>query len=68
MRSIGMPELLVIVGLSVMLLPGAAIVAVVWLVYRGRLQYGVASRTCGSCGQRIPDIGSFCPICEQKIA
>jgi uncharacterized membrane protein YvlD (DUF360 family) len=66
MRSIGMPELLVILGLFVILLPGVAIVAVAWFVNRGRQQHGVASRTCGSCGQRVPDIGSYCSFCGQK--
>jgi hypothetical protein len=69
MRSIGMPELLVLLGVYVLvlLLPVVAIVAAAWFfVKRGRQQPAIASRSCGSCGQRVPDLGSFCPICGQK--
>ena len=68
MRGIGLTELLVLLGVFVVLLPAAAIGAVLWFfVKRGRQQPVIPSRSCGSCGQRIPDIGSFCPIFGQKI-
>lgn len=69
MRAIGMPELLVLFGVFVLLLPIVVISAAVWFfVKRGRQQPGVASRTCASCGQRVPDIGNYCAFCGQKIA
>ena len=71
MRSIGVPELVVIFGMFVVviLLPTAAMVVGVWfLIKRGRQQPGAGSRTCLSCGQRVPDIGSYCLFCGQKIA
>jgi len=71
MRSIGLPELLAIFGMFVVviLLPAVAIVAGVWFfIKRGRQQPGAVSRTCPSCGQRVPDLGSYCLFCGQKIA
>jgi len=67
MRSIGIPELLVIlfVGLIVLLLPAAVVAAI--LVKR-RPSVTPGSRTCTHCGQRIPDIGSFCAFCGQKMS
>jgi hypothetical protein len=63
MRSIGFPELFVI--LVVLLVPFALIAFIVsWVVKRNRSAIG--SKSCGHCGQRIPDIGGFCPICGQK--
>jgi hypothetical protein len=69
MRSIGVPELLVLLGVFVLLLPGVAVVAIAWFfIKRGGQQAGVVSRTCGSCGQRVPDVGSYCAFCGQKMA
>jgi hypothetical protein len=71
MRSIGLPELVVLLGVFVfvILLPIVAIIAVVWFfVNRGRQRPAVASRSCGSCRQRVLDIGSYCSFCGQKIA
>jgi hypothetical protein len=71
MRSIGVSELLVLFAtfVVVILLPGAAMVAGVWFfIKRGRQQPGAVSRTCPSCGQRVPDLGSYCLFCGQKIA
>lgn len=64
MNSIGIPELVII--LLVLLVPLASIAAVVWWVAQ-RKGKGIGSKSCGHCGQRIPDIGSFCPICGQKL-
>jgi predicted amidophosphoribosyltransferase len=60
MRSIGMPELVVIGVLAL----------IVWAIRRAienrGLYQGPASKTCPHCGQRIPDLGSYCPLCGQK--
>lgn len=70
MRSVGIPELLVIwgIGIIVLLLPAVAVAAIVWFVLRRRPSVTPGSRTCAHCRQRIPDIGSFCAFCGQKIA
>jgi hypothetical protein len=59
MKSIGVPELLVILFFLCGL-----IAFIGWVVKRK--DSAVGSRACGHCGQRIPDIGVFCPICGQK--
>jgi predicted amidophosphoribosyltransferase len=63
MRSIGFPELLVLVSLGLM-----AYVAFLVVMALKRKGGAVGSKFCGHCGQRIPDIGVFCPICGQKSA
>jgi hypothetical protein len=70
MRSIGLPELLTIVTVAILrILPIAAVAAVIWfLIQRGRYQVTLGSRTCANCGQRVPDVGSFCAFCGQKLA
>jgi len=70
MRSIGIPELLVIlfVGIFVFLLPAAVAAAIVWFLVKRRPSAVSGSRTCTHCGQRIPDIGSFCAFCGQKMS
>ena len=46
----------------------AAVAAVTWFLVKRKVPGGVAgSKTCPACGQRIPDLGSFCPICGQKL-
>lgn len=62
----GLVTILVIATLRV--LPIAAVAAVIWfLIQRARQQVTMGSRTCASCGQRVPDVGSFCAFCGQKI-
>ena len=39
-----------------------------WAVARQIKLSIVASKPCGQCGQRIPDIGSFCPMCGNRLA
>jgi hypothetical protein len=60
----GLPELVVIAYLAV-------IVGVGWLILQKVIALirpsPFASRHCPHCGKRIPDVGSFCPICGQKI-
>jgi hypothetical protein len=67
MRSIGLPELLILfAGLFVLLvLLTLGALAIWWAVKRKDNAAG--SRSCGHCGQRIPDIGTFCPICGQRL-
>jgi predicted amidophosphoribosyltransferase len=65
MRSIGLPELLVI--FFVLLVPFALIAFIVWWVVN-RKRNATGSKSCVHCGQRIPDIGVFCPVCGQKSA
>ena len=59
MRSIAVPELLIILFFLLGL-----IAFIGWVVTRKR--GAVGSKSCGHCGQRIPDIGVYCPICGQK--
>jgi hypothetical protein len=63
MRSIGFPELIVILFVLLALLGLIAFIA--RLVTKPRSN-AIGSKSCGHCGQRIPDIGVFCPICGQK--
>lgn len=63
----GLLTILVIATLRV--LPIAAVAAVIWfLIQRGRQQVTMGSRTCANCGQRVPDVGTFCAFCGQKMA
>jgi len=63
-------HLFVIILIAIIrILPIAAVAAVIWfLIQRGRNQVTLESRTCPSCGQRVPDVGSFCAFCGQKMA
>jgi len=64
-----MPVLVIVMVAIVRILPIAAVAAVIWfLIQRGRNQVTLGSRTCAGCGQRVPDVGSFCAFCGQKIA
>ena len=69
MRSLGLPELLTIVAVALIL----AVVTVgggvaLWLT-AARRQRGpmLASRSCAHCKQQIPALGSFCPLCGQRL-
>ena len=66
MRTIGFPELLVILGVLTLMLVPVVIVLVILGVVK-RKPGAVGSIVCGNCGQRIPDIGTFCPFCGQKF-
>jgi len=64
-----MSVLMIVIIAIVRILPIAAVAAVIWfLIQRGRYQVTMGSRTCAGCGQRVPDVGSFCVFCGQKIA
>ena len=69
MQSLGPPEVLRTVIIAILrVLPILAVAAVIWfLIQRGRSQVTLGSRTCTHCGQRIPDVGSFCAFCGQKM-
>jgi hypothetical protein len=69
MQGIGLPHLLVIVTVAIVrILPIAAVATVIWfLIQRARYQVTLGSRTCAGCGQRVPDIGTFCAFCGQRI-
>jgi predicted amidophosphoribosyltransferase len=65
MRTIGFPELLVmLVFLMIMLAVPAVIGVVVWRAGQRKNQ-PFGAKTCGRCAQRIPDLGRYCPICGQ---
>lgn len=71
MGAIAFPEVLVIVVSAVLYLAVPVVVmalVVRWVVARQIASSMVASRPCGQCGQRIPDIGSFCPMCGNRLA
>jgi hypothetical protein len=61
MRSIGLPELIVIFGVVILSIG----LGVRYLI--SRQAKSVASKSCSHCGQRIPDIGTFCPLCGQRM-
>lgn len=65
-----MPGLVTILVIAVLrILPIAAVAAVIWfLIQRGRQQVTMGSRTCANCGQRVPDVGTFCAFCGHKTA
>jgi len=45
------------------------LVAVVFLLLRLAKGSGsIGSRRCPHCGQQIPAIGVYCPICGQRVA
>jgi hypothetical protein len=69
MQSLGAPGVLTVVIIAILrVLPILAVAAVIWfLIQRGRYQVTLGSRTCANCGQRIPDVGTFCAFCGQKM-
>jgi len=69
MQSFNAQGVLGVVFIAILrVLPILAVAAVIWfLIQRGRSQVTLGSRTCTHCGQRIPDIGSFCAFCGQKL-
>jgi hypothetical protein len=69
MQGLGAPGVLTIVIVAILrVLPILAVAAVIWfLIQRGRSQVTLNSRTCAHCGQRIPDVGTFCAFCGQKM-
>ena len=70
MGGLGIPELLVILGALVfMVVPVLAIIiAVRWIVARQIQRSTISSKPCKNCGQQIPDLGTFCPLCGQRLA
>ena len=69
MGGLGLPELAVIVTVFIVVvaIPGIAALLLFRRFARGRQESPlVASKTCGGCRQRIPDIGTFCSFCGQR--
>jgi hypothetical protein len=69
MRSIGFPEMLTIVAVALILAVVTVGGGVLLWVLLSRRQAGpmLASRSCAHCHQQIPLLGSFCPLCGQRI-
>ena len=70
MRSIGLPEIVLVLGtlFSVAVYAIAAGI-VVWIIFKRRQKaWMIPVRSCPGCGQQIPSIGSFCSFCGQRIA
>jgi hypothetical protein len=69
MGGLGFPEIvamMVVVGFWA--IPVIVILlAIRWTTARQSKPSMVASKPCSHCGQRIPDIGVFCPLCGQRI-
>ena len=67
-RSIGLPELLVIFGVFMMLALPALIALIVWIVMSRRKKGLTKSgRPCPKCGQAIPSQASFCSLCGKRV-
>jgi hypothetical protein len=68
MRTIGLPELIVILGVAFLSMGVPIALTLLGVQYLlSRQAKSVASRSCSRCGQRIPDIGAFCPLCGQRM-
>jgi len=69
MRSLALPELLTIVAVALIL----AVVTVgggvaLWLVMARRQRaLTLGSRSCAHCKQQIHLLGTFCPLCGQRV-
>jgi hypothetical protein len=64
-RSIGLPELLVIGVVMMLALPAALIV---WIVMsRSKKGLKKSVRPCPKCGQEIPSQASFCSLCGKRV-
>ena len=70
MRSIGFSEIFII--LMVLATVVSPVVLLVWLLsrYGGKGSRGstIAVRVAQSCQQQIPCIGSYCPMCGQRVS
>ncbi len=69
MGGLGFQEILVIgiVGLLSLVPIVVIVLVVVWATARRTKPSTLVSKPCSHCGQRIPDIGAFCPLCGQRI-
>ena len=65
MRSIGLPELLVVLGVAVVfVVPAIVIGGIVWLVVRQKGPAGAAALAfCTRCGARVDAAARFCGAC-----
>ena len=67
--GLGFPEMVVVFIIFGFLVGGATLVILVVtrLVTAGQTKaLTIASKPCRHCGQQIPDIGAFCPLCGQR--
>ena len=56
------------VAILFLLLPLIAGVVLVWTLLNRRQQgLLIPARSCPHCSQQIPTLGSFCPLCGQRI-
>jgi hypothetical protein len=68
--GLGFPEIVAILIIGGLLAGGATpvILVVTRLVTAGQTKaLTIASKPCRHCGQQIPDIGAFCPLCGQRV-
>ncbi len=71
MRTLGLPEVLTIVVTFLLYLAVPTIICMIvvrWVVARQIKSLMIASKRCPHCSQQIPDIGSFCPLCGNKVS
>jgi hypothetical protein len=66
--GLGWPEIIILLlGVLGGVLPVALTALVVWLIAKRYLSPQAISTTeCQHCHQRIPDLGSFCPLCGER--
>ena len=65
--NLGIPELVIIVFTQLFLaaIVVAAVILVRWIGTRQPGTMRIAAQPCKHCGQQIPAIGRFCPLCGQ---
>ncbi len=63
MVTIGLPELLVILGIVVTL----GVLGVAGFLLVRLASGGSRMKICPKCSQQIPEFGVYCPLCGQKI-
>jgi hypothetical protein len=64
MREIGLPELLVILGVVVTI----AVIGVAGFLVVRLATGGPRMKTCPKCAQQVPEFGVYCPLCGQRIS
>jgi hypothetical protein len=69
MLAIGWPEIAIVIGTLVLTaLPIVITGFLVWIIVKRQLRHAtVPTRPCPHCGHKIPELGSYCPICGQSL-
>lgn len=67
MRSIGLPELLVIFGVVFMLALPVALIALMLVMSHRKKRLTTSVRACPNCGQHMPSQASFCSLCGKRV-